>query len=93
MKQHKHSDIIHYYADGGNVDYQSCDGKWIEMQKPGFLDHVNYRKRPEKKQFRVARMRNILGAEYPWIERSWGAGTIYGAEGFVEWITEWTDFE
>ncbi len=44
---HIHAELIHYWADGGEVEYQSrIDGSWYSYCQPTWNPENIYRKKP-----------------------------------------------
>lgn len=48
--RHKHADLIHAWAEGATIQlYRGSIGRWEDMENPSFLDHLEYRIKPEPK--------------------------------------------
>jgi len=45
----KHSEVIHAYADGQQVQLLCTNGEWKDVDNPGFLDDLEYRIKPAPK--------------------------------------------
>lgn len=51
-KPHKHSEIIKFWADGGNIQFKAMNCRWEDLNNdtvPGFLETYEYRVKPEPK--------------------------------------------
>lgn len=51
VKRHKHADLIHAWAEGAEIEYQSQTFGWTgcPSNMPNWSDDVQYRIKPEKK--------------------------------------------
>ena len=47
--RHKHADLIHAWADGAQIQWESHYGDWIDENYPDWSEHNNYRVKPEPK--------------------------------------------
>ena len=46
MKPHKHAELIKAWADGAEIEMDTCDG-WIHLECPGWSENCEYRIKPE----------------------------------------------
>ena len=47
-KPHKHSELIKAWADGAEIQFQDSFGNWFDCEDtPRWVDHANYRIKPE----------------------------------------------
>ena len=47
MARHKHSDIIHAWADGAEIQVKNLNGEWMNTPDPCWTDSVEYRIKPK----------------------------------------------
>ena len=47
--RHKHADLIHAWADGAKIQWESHYGDWIDENHPNWSEHNKYRIKPKPK--------------------------------------------
>jgi hypothetical protein len=72
--KHKHYEVIIAYALGKEVQcYSEQTKQWIDAYRPSFLDHVQYRVKPEQKsdfEYKVSIFMSPNGPKYaPYISQ------------------------
>jgi hypothetical protein len=65
--RHKHYEVIIAYANGKEIQcYSEQTKQWVDAYRPSFLDHVQYRVKPEPKQDTISFLNH--GDSHLWTE-------------------------
>ncbi len=51
--KHKHSDLIHAWADGAKIQYLDIGDVWVDTEKPHWFENDIYRIKPKDLVFEV----------------------------------------
>ena len=92
-----HAQLVIDWMNGVPIDYETSAGEWHPLEPPSVVDKMphfyvdnNYRRRPIKARYRVARSQNgrtvtadTLADEH----------RIAGSSDFDRWLTDWIDYE
>lgn len=98
MQKHKHSELIHAWADGAEIQFK-FNGKWLDKANDGWDASREYRIKPEKKVIRYRRFLHDdnLGIRVECLPDIQTFSTVDEVEawpGFIRWIdTEWQEVE
>lgn len=103
MKPRPHAELIHYWADGGEVqkwrEYLVEDSKeitkksfWQDDPSPTFSPDNLYRPKPEKKKYRVAKFINSNN-ELCICYSEQHAKELEGHPCFAGWADDWVEYE
>lgn len=90
--RHVHADFMIAFANDTTLKFQWRDreGEWLECTYPSFSNHIEYRIKPEKKKYRVAKLMN--GVTLVADNFAEAAGIARDSK-FVEWLTDWIEYE
>lgn len=90
--RHVHADFMIAFANDTTLKFQWRDreGEWLECTYPSFSNHIEYRIKPEKKKYRVAKL--MTGVTLVADNFAEAAGIAQDSR-FVEWLTDWIEYE
>ncbi len=109
MKPRPHAELIHYWADGGEVqkwrEYLVEDSKeitkksfWQDDPSPTFSPDNLYRRKPENKNYyRVAKFYNHKTGNYYTVTQDSDPiikqQSLEDMDHFNGWLTDWIEYE
>lgn len=93
--KHPHCELIKKWADDDSLQIECRSGKhdrW-EICHPSWIDHFEYRIKPEVLRYRVAL---FISKDDKWLgfyDNAEAANSAEKIHSFIEWKTDWTEVE
>jgi hypothetical protein len=87
--------VIKAWADGAKIQYKDYTNVWQDCSNsPIWSDDIDYRVKPEIKEFRLAKMRAESGSECInlYFDRE-NEKAVESKPIFVNWLTGWQEVE
>lgn len=100
LRPRKHADLIKAWADGHTIQYYFPMSKeWRDINTddtgpgPAWLEHTDYRLKPDIKKYRLAEFRSISGNTFVSVfEKQERARSAEKTPAFIRWLTEWIEY-
>lgn len=89
-KPRKHAELIKAWADGAEVQFRSLsDEEWMDIHVPNWAEYVQYRVKPEMREFRVG----LTTAGPKVLHHKTHEARFKSSKHFVRWLTDWQEYE